>query len=74
MQIIKIVHHSELTKAAMWRYFENVVAPEVQARQPSRPQLTRPKLEVLLDQLVEKKPPLSKVGHIIIHDNIIAIL
>lgn len=74
MQIIKTVHHSELTKAAMWRYFENVVAPEVQARQPSRPQLTRPKLEVLLDQLVEKKPPLSKVGHIIIHDNIIAIL
>ena len=65
-QIIKKVHHSELTKSAMWRYFEKVVAPEIQAHQPSQPQASRPKLEVLLEQLVKKKPPLSKVYTIII--------
>ena len=46
----------------MWRYFEKVVAPEVQARQPSRSQVSRPKVEVLLEHLVEKKPSLSKVS------------
>ena len=57
----------ELTKGAMWRYFENIVCPEVQARQPSRTPHVRPKLEVLLDQLVQKKPPLSKASYIILH-------
>ena len=46
----------------MWAYFETAVCPEVQARQPSVGDQVRPKIEVLLEHMVLKKPPLSKVN------------
>ena len=50
-----------LSKDDMWAYFEATVCPEVQARQPSVGDQVRPKIEVLLEHMVLKKPPLSKV-------------
>lgn len=50
-----------LSKDDMWAYFEGIVCPQVQARQPSVGDLVRSKIEVLLEHMVLKKPSLSKV-------------
>lgn len=54
-----------LSKDDMWAYFEGTVCPEVQARQPSVGDQVRPKIEVLLERMVLKKPPLSKVKYLV---------
>lgn len=63
MQIIKKVKVDGLRIKDMWRYVENVVGPEVLSRQmPVRDaQDSDHDIEILLQQLVDKKPCLSKV-------------
>lgn len=63
VQIIKKVKVDGLSVKDMWRYVENIVGPEVLSRQmPIRDaQDSDHDIEILLQQLVDKKPCLLKV-------------